>query len=215
MSTLFKTQSWSTWKITKILNIVVQTTIRANEINIYHLWNGNRTCKPNRIIHYLFIANARTCRYSMVVLRRQVNKDNEKYELTVITSNGNKYNAAKLIESNSFELKRPRCMMQISSAIPVFWWTLVIVRLKINFGMEYSADVIHTPATTNYKMIKIKIEKIKWINVNSSTIEIEANIEHCTYSMDVMPVKHLEWKRWTNGFFITKEIFLGINIRTL
>lgn len=69
-------------------------------------------------------------------------------KLTVITSSGNKYSAAKLIESNSFELNRPRCIMQISSDIP-FWCILVIVRLKINFGIEYNADVIQTPSITS------------------------------------------------------------------
>lgn len=69
-------------------------------------------------------------------------------KLTVITSSGSKYNAAKLIESNSFELNRPRCIIQISSFIP-FLCIFVTVRLKINFGIEYSADVIHTTQITS------------------------------------------------------------------
>lgn len=75
------------------------------------------------------------------------------YKLTVITSRGNKYNADKLIESSSFELNRPRCIMQISSLIP-FWWMFVIVRLKINLGIEYNADVIQTPAITIWNVLK-------------------------------------------------------------
>lgn len=67
--------------------------------------------------------------------------------LTVITSSGNKYNADKLIESSSFELNMALSMMQISSATPLRW-ILVMVRLNINFGMLYNADVIQTPAIT-------------------------------------------------------------------
>lgn len=69
------------------------------------------------------------------------------HKLTVITSRGSIYNADKLIESNSFELNRPRCIMQISSLIPLRW-IFVMVRLKINLGIEYNADVIQTPAIT-------------------------------------------------------------------
>lgn len=68
-------------------------------------------------------------------------------QLTVITSNGSTYNAAKLIESSSFELNSPRCIMQISSFMP-FSWMFVMVRLNMNFGIEYKADVIHTPNIT-------------------------------------------------------------------
>lgn len=69
--------------------------------------------------------------------------------LTVITSSGNKYRAKKLIESSSFELKADLSMMQISSVTPLSpRWIFVIVRLKMNFGIEYKADVIHTPAIT-------------------------------------------------------------------
>lgn len=80
--------------------------------------------------------------------------------LTVITSSGNKYNADKLIESSSFELNIALSMMQISSAIPLRW-ILVMVRLNINFGIEYNADVIHTPAITICKCWKLQQNETK------------------------------------------------------
>lgn len=61
------------------------------------------------------------CVYSFEIIgfiKRNYFTDHNVCELTVITSRGNKYNADKFIESKSFELKSPRCIMQISSLIP-------------------------------------------------------------------------------------------------
>lgn len=68
---------------------------------------------------------------------------------TVITSNGSTYNAAKLMKSNNFELNNFRSKIQISSFMPLLC-TFVMARLKINFGVEYKADVIHTQTITHY-----------------------------------------------------------------
>ncbi len=77
--------------------------------------------------------------------------------LTVITSNGSTYSNAKLMKSNSLELNWLRSITQISSLISLLVCTFVIVRLKINFGVEYTADFIHTTTITSCN----KIWKIK------------------------------------------------------
>lgn len=75
--------------------------------------------------------------------------DNFCKSLTVITSNGRTYNNAKLMKSSSFELNWLRSITQISSLISLLVCTFVIVRLKINFGVEYMADFIHTTTITS------------------------------------------------------------------
>lgn len=66
---------------------------------------------------------------------------------TDITRTGNTYKAAKLIESKIFELNNVLFKIQISSVNPLLC-SFVTVRLNINFGIEYKADVIQTATIT-------------------------------------------------------------------
>lgn len=120
----------------------------------YWYFNLNRTSFLDKISTILppFV-------YRFEIIKKKFFTDHNVYGLTVITSRGNKYNADKFIESKSFELKSPRCIIQISSLIP-FGCMFVIVRLKINLGIEYSADVTHTPSITSL-IKKKKEEKIQ------------------------------------------------------
>lgn len=121
-------------------------------------------CIPSCKIQYkqLYIFVVRLLFYNVAwdqvlglhIWNKRTRKSRAFYELTVITNSGSKYNADKLIESSSFELNRPRCIIQISSLIPLRWM-FVMVRLKINLGIEYNADVIQTPAITICKCVKI------------------------------------------------------------
>lgn len=99
------------------------------------------------LISFPGISPFRTSPFSRCLNSHQTIHEWTKSQLTVITSNGSTYNAAKLIESSSFELNSPRCIIQISSFMP-FSWMFVMVRLNMNFGIEYKADVIHTPNIT-------------------------------------------------------------------